>query len=216
MNVYLFATVLGLLGLVLMAVLGGLHGTGGGGAHGHAGHTPGYSGAGTAHHGHTDFKDLHHRAGHGHGAPAGGGAWLLTLASPRVLFSLALGFGLTGLLLTHVLPGVLLPAAAVLGAVLFEALLIRPYWSFLLRFESRPALTLASVSGGPAQAATDFDTRGAGLITFELNGETRQMLAHLRPVVPQTSNASGPVRRGEALTIESIDEPTNRCTVRRT
>jgi hypothetical protein len=221
MNVYLFATVLGLLGLVLMAVLGGLHGTGSGYAHAHAGHTPGQPGAqpgsgGSAHHGHTGLKDLHHGAGHGHGPTAQGGAWLLTLASPRVLLSLALGFGLTGLLLAHLLPGVLLLAAAVLGAVLFESLLIRPYWSFLLRFESRPALTLASVSGGPAQAATDFDTRGAGLITFELNGETRQMLAHLHPVVPQTSNASGPVRRGEALTIESIDEPTNRCTVRRT
>ncbi|WP_407572329.1 hypothetical protein [Deinococcus altitudinis] len=219
MNVYLSATVLGLLGLVLMAVLGSLHGAASGHAHAHAGHAPGQPGAqpgagGSAHHGHTGLKDLHHGAGHG--PPAHGGAWLLTLASPRVLLSLALGFGLTGLLLAHLLPGVLLLAAAVLGAVLFEALLIRPYWSFLLRFESRPAQTLASISGGPAQAATDFDTRGAGLITFELNGETRQMLAHLHTVVPPTSDASGPVRRGEALTIESIDEPTNRCTVRRT
>lgn len=218
MNVYLFATVLGLLGLVLMAVLGGLHTTAGGHAHGHAGHTPGHSGAGSPHQEHAGFKALHHGAGHPHGPPAGGAAWLLTLASPRVLLSLALGFGLTGLLLAHLLPGVLLLAAAVLGAVLFEGLLIRPYWSFLLRFESRPALTLASVSGGPARAATDFDPHGAGLITFELNGETRQMLAHLKTTVPDATAPqarSVTVRRGEALTIESIDEPTNRCTVRR-
>ena len=214
MNVYLFATVLGLLGLVLMAVLGSLHGAASGHAHGHAGHAPGQSGAhsetGAAHHGPGAVRDLHHGAGH---SPASGSSgWLLTLASPRALFSLALGFGLTGLLLTHVLPAVLLLAAAALGAVLFEALLIRPYWSFLLRFESRPALTLASVSGGPAQAATDFDARGAGLITFELNGETRQMLAHLDAPAPA---AGVSVRRGEALTIESIDERANRCTVRR-
>ncbi|WP_407541888.1 hypothetical protein Q0M94_20640 (plasmid) [Deinococcus radiomollis] len=217
MNVYLFATVLGLLGLVLMAVLGGLHAAGGGHAHGHAGHTSGHSGAGgSAHHGHNGLRDLHHGAGHG--PSAGGAAWLLTLASPRVLLSLALGFGLTGLLLAHLLPGVLLLAAALLGGFLFEALLMRPYWSFLLRFESRPALTLASVSGGLAQAATDFDARGAGLISFELNGETRQMLAHLNtavadPSVPQAQSVV--VRRGETLTIESIDEPSNRCTVRR-
>ena len=217
MNVYLFATVLGLLGLVVMAVLGGLH-SAGGHAHGHTGHTPGHAGAGSAHHGQTGLRDLHHGAGYAHGPVAGGAAWLLTLASPRVLLSLALGFGLTGLLLAQLLPGVLLLAAALLGGILFETLLIRPYWSFLLRFESRPALTLASVSGGPAQAATDFDARGAGLISFELNGETRQMLAHLITSGPDAflPQAKGVlVRRGEALTIESIDEQSNRCTVRR-
>jgi hypothetical protein len=46
-------------------------------------------------------------------------------------------------------------------------------------------------------------------VMFELNGESRQLLAHF----------NGPgmaVRRGEALSVESIDEQNNRCTVRRT
>ncbi|WP_424952630.1 hypothetical protein [Deinococcus sp.] len=225
MNVYLFATVLGLAGLVVMTILGMSHGSGGGRTHGHApGHLPtGHPSPGQtvstapgpsstvaghlvpvhpvpSHATHTQHEHV--------ARTSDPGSWLLTLASPRVLLSLALGFGLSGLLLGHLLPALLLLPVAVVGAALFEGLLIRPYWGFLLRFESRPALTLASASGGPAQATTDFDARGAGLITFELNGETRQMLAHV-------TQPGSPVRRGETLTIDSIDEDANRCTVRR-
>ncbi len=190
MNVYLFATLLGLLGLIVMAGLGMAHSLGG--EHGHS-----------AGQGHDPAQP------HAHGPPGHADAsWLLSLASPRLLFSLALGFGLSGLLLRSLLPVLLLLPAAIVGALLFEWLLIRPYWQFLLRFESSPSKTLASVAGQPAQAATDFDVRGAGLVVFELNGETRQLLARLQP-------DGAPVPRGTALTIESIDEPTNSCTVRR-
>jgi len=190
MSVYLVATVLGLLGLILMAVLGVAHTA----HHGHAAHAHGSG---------KTFQGTHD---HAHASPLS--TTLLSLASPRVLFSLALGFGLTGLLLSGWLPALIVLPLALLGAALFEGLLIRPYWNFLLRFESRPALTLASAAGAPALAATDFDGRGAGLITFELNGETRQMLA-------RQQGAGPPVRRGEALTIDQIDEETNACTVRR-
>lgn len=191
MSVYLIATVLGLLGLILMAVLGAAHTA----SHGHTAHAHGPSGS---------VKTVQAAGGHASSVPAG----LLSLASPRVLLSLALGFGLTGLLLSGWLPALAVLLLAVLGAALFEGLLIRPYWNFLLRFESRPSLSLASAAGGPAWAATDFDRRGAGLVTFELNGETRQMLA-------RQEDAGQPLRRGEALTIGQIDEEANACTVRR-
>ena len=198
-----------------MTVPGLSHGLAGGRTHGHLSHghlinshlTPGHPTPGALHpaHGPAPGHGAHHASPTSH-APEGG-AWLLALASPRVLLSLALGFGLSGLLLGPLLPALWRLPAAALGSVLFEGLLIRPYWSFLLRFEALPALSLASAAGGPARAATDFDRRGAGLVTFELNGETRQMLAHLEGGVP--------ARQGEALTIERIDEASNRCTVRR-
>jgi len=190
MSVYLFAAVLGLLGLIVMAVLGAAHSA-------HHAHMPA--------HGHSGLPKTF-QAGHDHAPPLS--TTLLSLASPRVLLSLVLGFGLTGLLLSGWLPAVLVLPLAVLGAALFEGLLIRPYWNFLLRFESRPARTLASVAGTPALAATDFDRHGAGLITFELNGETRQMLA-------RQEGAGQPLRTGEALTIGQVDEAANTCTVSR-
>ena len=171
MDLYISALTLGAVGLLTMA-LGGLgrHGDGGK-THGQAtthGSGAGHSGA----HGHSAAAHGSHGPGHGathhsppfslkgalltgarlkgarlKGAHAGGSLLARTaglLTSPRVLFSFVLGFGTTGRLLQGQLGGVLLPAAAVAGGILFERLLVTPIWNFALRFASRPAQTLES------------------------------------------------------------------------
>ena len=61
-----------------------------------------------------------------------------SLLSPRVLFSLLVGFGAGGCSPRH--SASLLRVAAVLaGAARFEALLVGPLWRLLFRFESRAA-----------------------------------------------------------------------------
>ncbi|GGR33204.1 hypothetical protein [Deinococcus ruber] len=203
MNVYLFSTVLGLAGLFSMAVLGLSHGHSPG-AHSHA---PGAH-SGSAGHAHSG---LHLPRGGRH--PGTRGAWLSTLASPRVLLSLLLGFGLSGLLLTGLplhLPEVLTLPLSAAGSVAFEGLLILPYWNALMRFQSRPARSLGSAVMSRAEAVTDFDRAGSGLVRLEFDGEIRQLLATLE----RSEQAQGvQVRRGDTVRVEAIDEQLSACTV---
>jgi hypothetical protein len=133
---------------------------------------------------------------------------------PRLLFSVCLGFGTTGLLLQRVLPaalpGVVLFAAAAAGGVLFEALLVRPLWNSLFRFESNPALTLESAVAGEATAVSNFDTNGQGLISIEMDGQVVQLLGTL-----QSDDRAMSIRiaAGTKLRIEEVDAARNRCTV---
>jgi translation initiation factor IF-1 len=228
MNVYLFATVLGLVGLTSMAALGLSHGHSPGargghpsGVHSHGAHA--HSGAHLSPRG-PHLGPPHQRHGPpgvhaSHASPTTGhGSWLnslLMLTSPRVLLSALTGFGLSGLLLlglplTASLPGPALLLLAVLGGLAFERLLIQPYWNALMNFQSRPAQSLSSAAFSPADAVTDFDASGHGLIALEFEGEVRQLLATL----DHRQRVHGvKVRRGDRLVIESIDEARNRCTV---
>lgn len=198
MNIYTSATVIGLAGLIGMAALGLSHG-----------HSPGGRGHGGRGHAAPPA--------HGHGSPGRGshhaGSWLLGLTSPRVLLSLVLGFGLSGLLLTSIggasaLPATLILALAILGGLAFERLLILPYWNALMQFQSRPARSLGSAVLGRATAVTDFDASGSGLVVLDFEGEVRQVLATLAP-----GEQGVRVRRGDRLRIEGVDEGRNRCTV---
>ena len=121
MDIYSFSLVLGGAGLGVMAIGGfGRHAGeahGGGSHHGAGSHTT----AGHAHqtHGHisTNARSLTDTF------------W--SLASPMLLFSVLLGFGVTGLLLHRILSGVLLAGVAVAGAILFERLIISQLWKLL-------------------------------------------------------------------------------------
>jgi membrane protein implicated in regulation of membrane protease activity len=202
MDPFVFSLILGGAGLATMAVSGltrhsSAHSRHGGGRHGHA---PGGQGR--------------HAAGHHapHGAPGGfrqtlsGLFW--SLLSPRVLFSLLVGFGATGLTLRHVLPRLWAVAAALVGAALLELILVAPLWRFLLRFESNPALTLESAVLDLAHAVTTFDAAGQGLVAVELDGQVVQILATLRP-----RDRGERVRAGDRVRIEEVDAARNRCTV---
>ncbi len=193
---YLFCVGLSFTGLLIMAV------------------------AGVGHRGH------HHQGAHARGAgrghhPHGGssvsrGAWFLFgLFSPRVLFSLLMGFGAAGIFLRTLtpLPPLAVAALAIVGGVAFERFVVGPLWNVLFGFASKPARTLETTLFSAGEAATDFDRTGHGLVRLELDGQVRQVLAAL---APEERTADAPrVRTGERLFIRSVDRRRNVCTVSR-
>jgi hypothetical protein len=187
MTPFTFSLAVGGAGLLTMAVGGlGRHGAGG-----H--HATGAKG------GHSTGK-----------AARASSSFLAALASPRVIFSLLVGFGATGILFEHLLSGVALTAVAVLGALAFERLLVTPLWNQMMRFASDPAETLESSIAGEVRAVTSFDADGCGLVAVELDGQITQVLATLRP---EDRAAGVHVRTGDRLRVEDVDAARNRCTV---
>jgi hypothetical protein len=136
---------------------------------------------------------------------------LWAIASPRFLFSFALGFGVAGELLKPVLGGPLLLAAAVAGAVLFERGIVSPLWNFAMRFASTPAQSLESAVSDEATAVTAFDANGQGIVTVEVDGQVMQILATLKPDDRLLGGAR--VRVGQRVRIDEVDAGRNRCTV---
>ena len=212
MDAYTFSLALGGIGLLVMGVSGlghRLH-PGGHGAHGHShGHhgmvKAGGKGAHAAQHG----------AQHAHGVNVGiarVSRAFLTVLSPRVAFSLILGFGATGFLLKSVFGGAILIAFAAVGGVVFESILVRPLFNFLSKFASDPALTLDATLGDEVQVVTGFDAQGQGLVSVELNGQIVQLLGTLTP-----EDRTGPkVHAGETLFVRDVDSARHRVVVGRT
>ena len=202
MDPYTFCLLLGALGLLGMSLTGM-------GRHGHAGH---------AHPGHAHTTPHAHDAAANSAATrtahAAGGSLtsrlLWSLMSPRVLFTVLLGAGATGLLLRHTLGAGLLAGAAVAGGVIFEAALVRPVWNASMRFASHPALTLESCVTDPATAVTSFDAYGQGVVAVELDGQMVQVLATL---LPAERAAGATVHAGDRVHIAAVDAGHNRCTV---
>ena len=207
MDSYTFALVLGGAGLVAMAATGLAHSGSHSGppATGHAGAGHG-SGQAQGH-----AQASHSAASHAQGRGAGGvRSALLSLASPRVLFSLLVGFGLTGVVGRPFVSGVLLAAIAVAGGIAFERALVAPLWRALFKFASNPASTLESSLMGEARAASGFDGNGQGLVAVEVDGQVVQCLGTLRA----DDMALGVhVHAGDLLRVEDVDATRNRCTV---
>lgn len=183
------------------------------GAHIHAGHAHGH---GLAHNPGPDLAHGHDVA-HGADADAGGGGightlaeFALSFLSPRVIFSILVGLGATGLLADDWLDGVMLFLAALAGGIVFEKGMVSPVWNFFFRFASAPAMTLESAVMDTARAVTGFDAQGQGLVAIELDGQVVQLLATLRP---EDRAAGVRVRTGDALLIEEVDGERNRCVV---
>lgn len=198
MDIYLTAFALGGVGLVGMAV-GGLGHHGHGAHSGHAGHAGGNN---TAGHGAAHSHDAH--AGQSNASP------LLSLMSPRVLFSLLLGFGTAGVALGGVLPEPMLLAASAGVGILFDRALVTPLWNFLFRFASKPAATLEGSLMDEARAVTTFDKNGQGLIAIEVDGQMVQILGTLQA---GDREMKVNVPAGSRLRIENVDAARNRCTV---
>lgn len=211
MDAYTFALALGGLGLVMMGVSGlghRLHP--GGGATGHAhGHHGGMKAGGKGH------AVQHGGAQQAHGVHVGiarVSRAFLTILSPRIAFSLILGFGATGFLLKGVFGGALLIAFAAVGGVVFESILVRPLFNFLSKFASDPALPLEATLGDEVQVVSGFDAQGQGLVAVELNGQIVQLLGTLVP-----ADRAGPkVRAGETLFVRDVDSARHRVVVGRT
>jgi len=222
MDLYIFCVVLGGAGMAAMAFLG-FTSSHGGGHHTHD--TSGHEMHGIAHgagHGH----DLSHAGGHGHVAHTHAGhdhaaphahhdGWrsnLWSWLSPRVLFNFLVGFGATGLIVERLVGPVLALPIAVAGGVAFEALVVRPIFNALFRFESSPAQTLESALMSEGRAVTGFDAGGNGLVSLELGGEVVQVLG---TQLNQERAAGVRIRAGDIVRIEEVDSTRNRCTVSR-
>lgn len=217
MDSYTFALALGGAGLVAMAATGLTHGQGAPhGAPTHAAHSAGHAAGPAAGHSVAHAGGLLHRAAAGR--PAGrGGHWggglrsaLVALASPRVLFSLLLGYGATGVLLRPWIAGAGLVVAGIGGALLLELGLARPLWNLTSRFASRPAATLEASVLSDATATSGFNAEGEGLVAVEVDGQIVQCLGQLCA----DDRALGVrVRSGDRLRIEEVDAARSRCTV---
>ena len=192
MDLYLVSLATGAVGLGIMGIGGLSHGS-------HAGH----SHAGHAHSGHA-------HSGHAHGGHANNvsSRWTSFL-SPRVLFSLMVGFGAGGIVAAPLGEPWQL-GAATLGAAIFETAIVGPLWRFLFRFESRAASTLESSIEDEARAVTGFDANGCGLVAVDVDGQVVQLLATLAP----DERARGmKVRSGDMVRIAEVDAARGRCTV---
>lgn len=206
---------LGLAGLVGMVLSGAHHGNHDV-HHGHAGAFRGHA----AHGGHAVRGAHNHANHHAHNASQGGAkgsrqtsSTLLGLLSPRVFFSVLLGFGTAGVAAGSFLNGAALMGAAVAGGVFFEGAIVRPLWNFLMGFASQPAHMLESRVLEEAQAVTNFDADGRGLVSVEMNGEIVQLLARLRPEDRQANTSSTRVRNGDKLMVVEVDAAHNTCVV---
>jgi hypothetical protein len=208
-DVYTFALTLGAAGLAAMSLLGLHHGQ----TPGHHGDSSGHHGDGSGHHGHG-HTDGHHSTHHQHHAGHHDGAlyrWTPFL-SPRLWFSLLVGFGATGLLLQQHLSGLVTLGVALLGAIVFEIALVRPIWSLASRFASEPALTLETGIMDDAVAVTGFNRDGEGLVRLDLDGQVVQLLGALT----SGERAAGVrVAAGDHLLVEAVDPARQRCTVSR-
>lgn len=220
---YLLLFLVGFFGFVAMTALGFIH-VGHGGGHGprlgggHGNHASQLGHHGPASHsvqGHVQGQAAS-PSGHGRGGtpaqlesrlPA-----LLLAISPIDLFSLAMGAGAVGLLLHSALAPTALAGAACVGALLFAFGVIRPLMTALSNMASRPSLGLEGMVAQTAIASTRFDTQGRGLITIQLDGQNRQVLARL-----ESDELSRGVRvgKGDPVTIIEVDETSNVCRVTR-
>jgi hypothetical protein len=214
MDLYIFTVVLGAAGMAAMAFLG-FTSSHGGGHHTHD--TAGHDMHGIAH-----LNDVSHAGAHAHlpahaqhAAHADHDGWrsnVWSWLSPRVLFNFLVGFGATGLIVERLVGPVLALPIAVAGGVAFEALVVRPIFNSLFRFESSPAQTLESALMSEGRAVTGFDAKGHGLISLELGGEVVQVLGtQLR----EERAAGVRIRAGDAVRIEEVDGARNRCKVSR-
>ncbi|MDQ6737760.1 MAG: hypothetical protein M3Z30_08685 [Gemmatimonadota bacterium] len=212
MDSYTFSLALGGAGLLAMAATGlshsGTHAPGHASAP-HSEHAAGSHEAG-APHGYQAAHSVSHNLAHTSAHAGGFKSAILALASPRLLFSLLVGFGLTGIVARPFLDGILLVLVALLGGIMFERVLVAPLWRLMFRFASNPAVTLESSLMGEAHAASGFDNNGQGLVAIEVDGQIVQCLGTLQA----DDLALGVrVRAGDVLRVEEVETARNRCIV---
>src|SRR4051794_35705330 len=218
----------GALGLTAMALVGFIHHGGPQGQH-HAGHVSGAHSAGElaggshaggaqagAHTGHAAHHGVAQPGGHSahHGESHDGvGMSLLSLLSPMTLFAACLGAGAVGSALTYwgVSPE-LTAAGAAVGAVSFNALVVRPTLRLVMGFASVPASGLAGTLMQQAEAVTAFDANGEGLVRVLIDGQSVDLLARLSE---EERDRGTRVLRGQSVRVEDVDPRANRCTVSR-
>jgi len=201
MDLYMVSLATGAVGLGIMAVGGLSHG-------GHAGHA-GHSHGGHAGHAHGSQGEQGFGPGLVHTPGTSAGWRWASLLSPRLFFSLMVGFGAGGIAAAP-LGEPWQFGAAFVAAAAFETLLVGPLWRFLFRFESRAAATLESAIEDEGRAVTGFDANGNGLVAVDVDGQVIQLLATLSA----DERARGiRIHSGDRVRIAEVDAARGRCTV---
>jgi hypothetical protein len=104
----------------------------------------------------------------------------------------------------------LLVWAAVLGAVVFDFLLVRPILGLAMRFVSKPSEGLEGTVHVIGSATTKFDENGQGIVQLTLDGQLVQLLAKLDPAERELGES---VSKGDRVTVLSVDAKRNVCLV---
>lgn len=215
MFIYEVLFFVGAFGFLAMVLLGFAHGHGGGQAHSHGHVDLGHGHAGG--HGHIGG---HHSAGHGGHHDAGHAGHdsqgfnfkSILMISPLDIFSMCLGGGAAALLFKNSAASTSLPWIALIGAVIFTFLLVKPLLALLFRFASKESEGLAGMVTHTGEAATKFDAQGKGLVKLVIDGETKQLLARL----DESEFVSGmEIRKGDPLLVLEVDPIKNSCRVTR-
>ncbi|MBC7527995.1 MAG: hypothetical protein H7308_10640 [Chthonomonadaceae bacterium] len=220
MSVFLILLITGLAGMTLMALPGLFHANGGVGhatgshvshigdgghdvAHmlGSAGAKLGGAKAGALRSGGKISGKI--------GGKAGGRTWSRFIPNPRVIFSLlttlgAFGYGFEQIAKFSPIASLI---AAIIPALLVERLALTPLWNWMLTFAGDACAPLESVTLSEARAITEF-RNGRGMISVEHDGRLIQLRAELKD-----DQRNFPVKVGETLQIETVDEAHERVTV---
>lgn len=224
MFIYEVLLVSGILGLVAMSLAGfGHHGGARHPSHvGTARIGPAHHGGRLAHAGRTSaIRPLAQRGGsHPGGKPAPAaaphgalGRLILSLLSPITLFAACLGAGAVGAIMVGWGLGPVWSAVgAGAGAVVFNAALVQPIMRLMMGFASEPAEGLAGSLMQQAEAVTNFDAHGEGLIRVLVDGQSVDVLARL---TDDERRQGTHVVRGQTVRVEEVDTHRNRCTVSR-
>lgn len=201
---YIWLVIFGGLGFAAMVVFGSLHI-----GHANVGHAP----VGHGHAGHVHFG--HGHAGHCHAtgqAPAHSThkGPSMFIPSPLDIFSLVLGAGATGVFLGDRLESRLTILAAIVGALFFNFLIVRPIMGVLMRFASKPSEGLEGALATVGEAASKFDSQGQGLVKLTIDGQVVQLLGILDST---EADRKEPVLPGDPLLVVNVDATRNRCRV---
>ena len=202
MDLYMVSLATGAVGLGIMAVGGLSHG-------GHAGHTGGLRGGHAGHAHGSQGREQGFGPGLVHTPGTSAGWRWASLLSPRLFFSLMIGFGAGGIAAAPLGEPWQLGAAFVAAAA-FETLLVGPLWRFLFRFESRAASTLESAIEDEGRAVTGFDANGNGLVAIDVDGQVIQLLATLSA---DERSRGIRIHSGDRVRIAEVDAARGRCTV---
>lgn len=205
--------IVGVLGFAAMSLLGAMHG---GGVHHGGGHFGGHFGGGHGHGlaGHSAISHSGaHLPAHAHGgAKSAKGVNLWYLPSLPDIFTMAVGFGATGLLIGTAVAGAWVIPLSIAGGIVLNFVIVRPVTNALMLFAAKPTEGLEGSIAATGEALTNFDRGGKGLVRLKLDNQIVQLLAQLDDA--EVANGST-VSKGDEVVVTAVDSHSGTCRVTR-
>jgi len=126
-----------------------------------------------------------------------------------VIFSLLTAYGAFGYVLVGAahLPPSLVTWLAIVPALLLQRFALEPFWQAMLQFQGTPCAPLTEMVLSDAVAVTPF-RNGKGIVQVIRGGREVQFSARL-----QDQQATMPVKVGDRLMVEEVDEVHERVVV---